>query len=284
MPFVFSWRLRSFGGLHSTRYIQGFSFLSPFPVSAYRTGKAMEDVGMANQYCSSGTAQELHVLAVDDSLVDRKVIERLLKISCCKVTAVESGRRALQYLGLDGDKNAVGFDGLKVNLILTDYSMPGMTGYELLKKIKGSSALNKIPVVIMSSENILARIDRCLEEGAEEFLVKPVKLSDVKRIKDFVLKGGDENGKKQNLEARGEEKIMHKETRKRCIFDDEPLSPDQLLSSPSSPLACFSPLELTKLDTELDNASSPKLLTTSATTESKEPQLKRPRINNPTDS
>lgn len=89
------------------------------------------------------------------------------------------------------------FQGLKVNLILTDYSMPGMTGFELLKKIKvglwcsnlfcfnscllwsilccfltslmvndtflveqESSALSKIPVVIMSSEKILARIDR----------------------------------------------------------------------------------------------------------------------------
>jgi hypothetical protein len=45
---------------------------------------AMEEVGMASRCCSSGAAQELHVLAVDDSLVDRKVIERLLKISCCK--------------------------------------------------------------------------------------------------------------------------------------------------------------------------------------------------------
>ncbi|XP_055828034.1 two-component response regulator ARR15-like [Solanum dulcamara] len=134
-------------------------------------------------------AQELHVLAVDDSHVDRKVIERLLKISCCKVTAVESGTRALQYLGLDGEKSAMGIDGLKVNLILTDYSMPGMTGYELLKKIKESSVLSKIPVVIMSSEKILARIDRCLEEGAEEFLLKPVKLSDVKRLRDFILRG-----------------------------------------------------------------------------------------------
>ncbi|KAK6123005.1 hypothetical protein DH2020_043252 [Rehmannia glutinosa] len=143
--------------------------------------------------CSSSGAQELHVLAVDDSLVDRKVIERLLKISCCKVTAVESGSRALQYLGLDGERSSVEFDELKVNLIMTDYSMPGMTGFELLKKIKGSSRLREIPVVIMSSENVLARIDRCLEEGAEEFLVKPVKLSDVERLRDFILRGEDKN-------------------------------------------------------------------------------------------
>ncbi|KAA8529510.1 hypothetical protein F0562_033691 [Nyssa sinensis] len=98
-------------------------------------------------------SHEVHVLAVDDSLVDRKVIERLLKISSCKVTAVDSGRRALQFLGLDEEKNSVDFDGLKVDLIITDYCMPGMTGYELLKKIKESSTFREIPVVIMSSEN-----------------------------------------------------------------------------------------------------------------------------------
>ncbi|XP_009777129.1 two-component response regulator ARR15-like [Nicotiana tabacum] len=153
---------------------------------------------MAGDYSLSG-AQELHVLAVDDSHVDRKVIERLLKISCCKVTAVESGRMALQYLGFDGEKSSLGIDELKVNLIMTDYSMPGMTGYELLKKIKGSSTLSKIPVVIMSSEKILARIDRCLEEGAKEFLQKPVKLSDVKRLKDFILRGENDNKETEEM-------------------------------------------------------------------------------------
>jgi|UniRef100_A0A2N9ECC9 two-component response regulator (ARR-A family) len=134
-------------------------------------------------------SEEAHVLAVDDSLVDRKVIEQLLKISSFKVTAVDSGRRALQFLGLDEEKTtSVGFDGLKVDLIITDYCMPGMTGYELLKKIKESSNFREIPVVIMSSENILARIDRCLEEGAEDFIVKPVKLADVKRLKDYMMR------------------------------------------------------------------------------------------------
>ncbi|KAL3640643.1 Two-component response regulator arr15 [Castilleja foliolosa] len=148
---------------------------------------------MGSDVFSNG-AQELHVLAVDDSFVDRKVIERLLKISCCKVTAVESGTRALQYLGLDEDKNSVGFNDLKVNLIMTDYSMPGMTGFELLQKIKSSSKLREIPVVIMSSENMLARIDRCLEEGAEDFLVKPVKLADVQRLKECIMRGEEKNG------------------------------------------------------------------------------------------
>ncbi|KAM7251553.1 hypothetical protein ACFE04_023436 [Oxalis oulophora] len=137
-------------------------------------------------------SEEVHVLAVDDSFVDRKVIERLLKISSCKVTLVDSGIRALQYLGLDEEQQqqqttTTNFDGLKVDLIMTDYCMPGMTGYELLKKIKESSTMKQIPVVIMSSENIVPRIDRCMEEGAEDFIVKPVKLSDVERIKDYMM-------------------------------------------------------------------------------------------------
>lgn len=125
---------------------------------------------IGGDYAPQSASRELHVLAVDDSHVDRKVIERLLKISSCRgtptfrsslekksilqqlfimlsyiiwvhgcmcasienfleslqfffwlvdgtdwmglfaVTAVESAGRALQYLGLDGDKSAVGFD------------------------------------------------------------------------------------------------------------------------------------------------------------------------------
>ncbi|CAL0319963.1 unnamed protein product [Lupinus luteus] len=159
-----------------------------------------------NVLTEMGTARELHVLAVDDSHVDRKVIERLLKISSCKVTVVESGTRALQYLGLDGENSSIDFDSLKVNLIMTDYSMPEMTGYELLKKIKQeSSVFREIPVVVMSSENILTRIDSCLEEGAEDFLLKPVKLSDVKRLTDFM---------------RGEGKIAEKQSPKRRQSDN----------------------------------------------------------------
>ena len=140
-----------------------------------------------------------------------------------------------------------------VSMIITDYWMPEMTGYELLKKVKvraslflllqvlpsgnlsffrakshlvyeakiaqESSTLKQIPVVIMSSENVPTRISRsefyhtmfkyyyssmgirrrltpvpflsmlirCLEEGAEDFLMKPVRPSDVSRVFNRVL-------------------------------------------------------------------------------------------------
>ncbi|KAH7669258.1 CheY-like protein [Dioscorea alata] len=82
------------------------------------------------------------------------------------VTAVDSAQRALDLLGLEPD----------VNMIITDYWMPDMTGFDLLKRVK------EIPVVIMSSENVPSRITRCLEEGAVDFLLKPVRPADVSRL------------------------------------------------------------------------------------------------------
>ncbi|XP_042515169.1 two-component response regulator ARR17-like [Macadamia integrifolia] len=135
--------------------------------------------------------EELHVLAVDDSIIDRKLVETLLKKSSCKVTTVENGLRALEYLGLGGGENhgsAIGTHGEKVNLIISDYSMPGMTGYELLKKIKESSTMKEIPVVIVSSDNIPTRINKCLDEGAQEFILKPLQQSDVKKLRCHMMK------------------------------------------------------------------------------------------------
>ncbi|XP_062231362.1 two-component response regulator ORR4-like [Phragmites australis] len=142
------------------------------------------------------TESRFHVLAVDDSLIDRKLIEMLLKNSSYQVTTVDSGSKALEVLGLRNEgqdssspsSSSPDHQEIDVNLIITDYCMPGMTGYDLLKRVKGSSSLKDIPVVIMSSENVPARINRCLEDGAEEFFLKPVKLADMKKLKSHLLK------------------------------------------------------------------------------------------------
>lgn len=68
---------------------------------------------------------------------------RLLTLSvlCSAVTTVESATRALELLGLGLITN--------VNMIITDYWMPGMTGYELLKRVKVNPT--KIPLPFPSS-------------------------------------------------------------------------------------------------------------------------------------
>ncbi|KAA8546417.1 hypothetical protein F0562_002844 [Nyssa sinensis] len=165
--------------------------------------------------------KHFHVLAVDDSLIDRKLLERLLTISSYQVTCVDSGKKALEYLGLldntDNDSTANSSSssctsssqqevpGTKVNLIMTDYSMPEMSGYDLLKRVKGSSWKN-IPVVLMSSENVPSRIDMCLEGGAEEFLLKPVQLSDLRKLQSHLLNFMDiENNNKKKKKKDDEE-------------------------------------------------------------------------------
>ncbi|CAI0399026.1 unnamed protein product, partial [Linum tenue] len=209
-----------------------------------------EEVGVSgcngNLVNGSGSgSEEFHVLAVDDSIVDRKLIERLLKSSSFKVTAVDSGTRALQYLGLDGD--------LKVNLIMTDYSMPGMTGYELLKKIKESKAFKEIPVVIMSSENVLTRIHSCLEEGAEDFLMKPVKKSDVTKLKDFMVKGDQaEKGKRSSIKRKMDDDILKLTMPPTAIASSSSEVEDQSSSASHSPSSsssspCSSPCKRTRL-------------------------------------
>ncbi|CAK7346961.1 unnamed protein product [Dovyalis caffra] len=176
-------------------------------------------------------AEHFHVLAVDDSLIDRKLLERLLKVSSYQgyvfmelinllsnafgrereralMTFVDSGDKALEYLGLLNSIDNVNAtsssssppqspqqEGMKVNLIMTDYCMPGMSGYDLLKRVKGSY-WKDVPVVIMSSENVPSRIRMCLEEGAEEFLLKPLQLSDVEKLQPHLLKSLDHSCKR----------------------------------------------------------------------------------------
>ncbi|THU47430.1 hypothetical protein C4D60_Mb09t15430 [Musa balbisiana] len=82
---------------------------------------------------------QFHVLAVDDSLMDRKLIERLLKTSSFQVTTVDSGSKALEVLGLKEDQT----------------STPALS-----PEHNESSSLKDIPVVIMSSENVPSRINR----------------------------------------------------------------------------------------------------------------------------
>ncbi|KAG2572317.1 hypothetical protein PVAP13_7KG168600 [Panicum virgatum] len=120
------------------------------------------------------------VLVVDDSPVDRRVAQLLLSSGSCAgsfhVIAVDSAKKAMEFLGLK--------DGKAIDMVLTDYCMPEMTGYDLLKAVKALNPRKPIPVIVMSSEDEPQRISRCLSAGAEDFIVKPLQSKDVQRLRN----------------------------------------------------------------------------------------------------
>ncbi|KAM0940200.1 putative response regulator and transcription factor RR-A-type family [Dioscorea sansibarensis] len=132
--------------------------------------------------------KKVRVLVVDDSPLDRRIVEMMLN-RCggfFEVIAVESGVKAIEVLGLNEGKAECPIVNVqKIDIILTDYCMPGMTGYDLLKAVKENSLPRSIPVVIMSSENDPQRIKSCRAVGADDFFLKPLKVQDMQSLRSY---------------------------------------------------------------------------------------------------
>jgi len=58
-------------------------------------------------------------------------------------------------------------------IILSDLSMPGKNGYDILSEMKGNPLYTAIPVVITSTSSTRSTVDRCLALGAAAFIEKP---------------------------------------------------------------------------------------------------------------
>ena len=102
------------------------------------------------------------ILVVDDDEANRTMLARRLVRLGYKVTLAENGRRALEAL------QAEPFD-----LMLLDIQMPELNGYEVLERVKDTPFLRDIPVIVLSASDETARVARCIEMGAEDYLPKP---------------------------------------------------------------------------------------------------------------
>lgn len=59
------------------------------------------------------------------------------------------------------------------DVILTDLNMPGKNGYDIIRYIKGHELYSDIPVIVTSTSSAQSIIDRCLDMGAADYLIKP---------------------------------------------------------------------------------------------------------------
>ena len=110
------------------------------------------------------------LLVVDDNELNRRLLNRQLVKRGHKVFEAESGEQALSLI--DGDM----FD-----LVLLDINMPGISGIEVLKRIRGNPKTEKLPVVIVTAASDTDTMVNCIQHGADDYISKPLDM-------EFLLK------------------------------------------------------------------------------------------------
>lgn len=107
----------------------------------------------------------MKVLLVDDSALSRKVQVKVLReVGVDSVLEAKNGLEALERL------KEVAF---AVDLLLTDWNMPGMDGVALIQAVRKDPRGRGLPVIVVSSEFDPARVGQALAAGANSYVTKP---------------------------------------------------------------------------------------------------------------
>jgi CheY-like chemotaxis protein len=120
---------------------------------------------------SKEDANSFHVLVVDDSVINLKVLQQMLvRLGVNKIHTASDGRKALEYLkGVE----ARGFD--LPNVILSDVNMPNMDGYEMMRGVRAIAQYDFPPKAMACSADWTRETEeRCIKAGFDGVLRKPI--------------------------------------------------------------------------------------------------------------
>jgi two-component system chemotaxis response regulator CheY len=138
---------------------------------ANRQIKAEEKGGQANMLKK--------VLVVDDSELIHNMYRLMLKkYGGCEILKAMHGREGLEVLAEHRD----------MDLILLDINMPVMNGLQFLERVKKDPALQRIPVIIISTEGKEEDTMRGLSMGASGYIVKPFKSIMLHNLIEAIIK------------------------------------------------------------------------------------------------
>ena len=113
----------------------------------------------------------MRVLVVDDNATNRRILERILTQWGMLPTVVDGGAGALEALA------AARHDGQPFPLVLLDYQMPEMDGFELVERINRLFETATPTIMMLSSVGQRGDALRCKELGVAAYLTKPVRQS-----------------------------------------------------------------------------------------------------------
>jgi|WetSurMetagenome_2_1015567.scaffolds.fasta_scaffold277581_1 CheY-like chemotaxis protein len=107
----------------------------------------------------------MHILVVDDARTFRYMLIKLLnELGYANISAATCVDEAKKLLA-----------DQKFDLVLSDWHMPNETGLDLLKYVRATPEISKIPFIMITTENDKSRIIEALKIGMQSYLFKPIK-------------------------------------------------------------------------------------------------------------
>ena len=125
------------------------------------------------------------ILSVDDDPVNQMVVQAMLKNKGFEVVTAADGERAL---GLIKELHA---SKRLPEAILLDVMMPGLTGFDVVKRIRSQYPDWDVPVILVSAAGQKEKIQEGIDSGANAYIMKPLKVSELgKIIMHYITKHG----------------------------------------------------------------------------------------------
>jgi DNA-binding NtrC family response regulator len=129
------------------------------------------------------------ILIVDDELNIRRILQMAFEKVGYQATVAEDARVALHLL-----------DEQKFDVVITDVTMPGMTGYELQRIIHENDP--DLPVIIMTAFGTIPQAVAAIRNGAYEYVTKPFDLDHLKKIVASAVEGDAKPASKKKVKVK----------------------------------------------------------------------------------
>ncbi|MDD3476220.1 MAG: response regulator [Sulfurimonas sp.] len=122
-------------------------------------------------------SKELVILAVDDDLINLKLLKSMLMKNpdIKEVIEAKNGEDAVAYIKSRKD----------INLVLLDIIMPIMNGLEVLKVVRSDENIVQIPIIVLTTDE--TKKTEALELGANSFLMKPIRSNELAERMESLL-------------------------------------------------------------------------------------------------
>lgn len=105
----------------------------------------------------------MKAIVVDDSRAMRTILKRALVQQGFEVVEAGDGKQALEELQKVG----------AIDLALVDWNMPVMTGYEFIGEVRARKDMDKMAIMMVTTEAEASQVQKAMDAGANEYVMKP---------------------------------------------------------------------------------------------------------------